>query len=60
MAKLVYRPGDAVVESAGTGEDGQFYALLKFPAGPPKLPIAVIFEQTPVRIAIVEQEPRTS
>ena len=50
-----YEPGDVVVEHLGLIElaDGRTFngAIITFPAGPPKLPISVIWDRAPLHLS---------
>jgi hypothetical protein len=52
--KPVYDQGDCIVEVLGVIElkDGRVFrgAILTFPAGPPKLPISIVWDRVPVRL----------
>lgn len=46
--------GCALVESIGW-EDGKFVAKLRFPNGPPEIPLRVVWGWHPVRIVPIEE-----
>ncbi len=41
------------LEDDGTGTSG-FRVVIEFPNGPPDLPFSTVWEQTPVRLTVVE------
>lgn len=54
-----YRPGDCKVEHLGDIrlDDGRRFmgAIVTFPVSPPKLPIQVVWDGTPVTMAVREE-----
>jgi hypothetical protein len=47
-------PGCAIVERVGWDDDGRFTATLVFPNGPPSLPLACVWESTPMQLVKAE------
>lgn len=58
LSKKVIPPGCAVIASMGWSDDepSEFTATLRFPAGPPRIPMRVVFDGVPVRLVLVEDE----
>lgn len=53
--------GCAVISSMGwsDGEPSEFTATLRFPNGPPRIPMSVVLDGVPVRLVLVDPPDRT-
>jgi hypothetical protein len=56
LSRKVIPAGCAVIASIGWSDDepSEFTATLRFPAGPPRIPMRVVFDGVPVRLVLVD------